>query len=543
MNNEKKLPNEYLHEVIQEENEDDENEDSLIEDAAKNHLIDFCIAFKQNYRANWHHEIIANELQKIESGEFQKEGKQILMIFAPPRHGKSEETSIDFPAWFLGRRPEKEIIVSSYSSELAQEFGSRTRDIVGNPNYQNIFDVTLKEDQQAKGRWKTDKGGSYTSVGIGGSITGFGADLFIIDDPIKNTEEAESEVFRNRVWNWFKTVAYTRLQPGGVMVIILTRWNFDDLAARILNEPEYSKKTKVISFPAIAEQDDEFRKEGEALWPERYNKEYLLSIKAVDLMQFSALYQQTPLMAEAQEFKQQYFRYFEFEEIKDKLETINIFIDPAISKQKNACDTGIIDLGKIKDKADWFILEDSSRKMDPGEISDIVFEKVIYYRKQFEGVIVNICVETIAYQEALAYWFKKEMALRQIYFNIKEIKTRTDKEQRIRGLIPFYKNGVIKHAQHLKGGKLETQLIMFPKGKIIDAVDALSFNTVFEKGVRKLSFGALDSVYNDNTNPITGISAPIITPMPNLASQRNLDARERRMANGMTIRRSETAAA
>jgi (2Fe-2S) ferredoxin len=142
----------------------------------------------------------------------------------------------------LGRNPDKEIITVSYSGELAQDFGSKTRSLVNSGVYQSIFNTRLKEDEQAKAKWKTQEGGSYTSVGVGGAITGRGANILIFDDPIKNREEAESEVYREKVWQFFTSTAYTRLEPKAVIIVILTRWHVDDLAGRIMENDELSKR-------------------------------------------------------------------------------------------------------------------------------------------------------------------------------------------------------------------------------------------------------------------------------------------------------------
>lgn len=156
--------------------------------------------------------------------------------------------------------------MTSYSAELALEFGSRTRQLVDSPPYQYIFDLKLQADEKSKAKWKTSTGGSYISVGVGGAITGRGADFFIIDDPLKNREEADSEVIREKQWKWFTSTAYTRLEPGGKVILILTRWHLDDLAGRILANDEFKKMTKVIKFPAIATENEAHRQENEPLW-------------------------------------------------------------------------------------------------------------------------------------------------------------------------------------------------------------------------------------------------------------------------------------
>lgn len=193
------------------------SEEELLIELAKRDLIDFEIATNPKYDPNWHHELIADKLMAVERGEIKR-----LMIFVPPRHGKSQQCSIDFPAHYLGRHPDGQIITTSYSSELAKDFGEQTRDLVASFEFQKIFSETrLKEDSTAKDKWKTDQGGYYIAVGVGGAITGRGAKIAIIDDPFKNREEAESQTMRDKVYNWYTSTLYTRLEPQGAIILIM----------------------------------------------------------------------------------------------------------------------------------------------------------------------------------------------------------------------------------------------------------------------------------------------------------------------------------
>ncbi|MAG45103.1 hypothetical protein CL633_04435, partial [bacterium] len=163
---------------------------------------------QREYKPSWLHEEIADKLEAVEQGKIKR-----LMLFVPPRHGKSQLASINFPAWYLGRNPRREIIIASYSGELATDFGGKTRELIADPIYRDIFSrVALKKDEKAKAKWLTTQKGSYTAVGVGGAITGRGADIFLIDDPLKNEEEAESELIRAKSWNWYRSTAYTRLE-------------------------------------------------------------------------------------------------------------------------------------------------------------------------------------------------------------------------------------------------------------------------------------------------------------------------------------------
>jgi hypothetical protein len=183
---------------------------------ARRHLGWFIKYHTDGYRENWHHKLIIEKLEAIERGEIKK-----LMIFVPPQNGKSTIASENFPAWFFGRNPKKAIIAASYNSDLAVSFGRKARNIVASQEYKNLFpNIFLAEDSKAAGQWNTNQGGEYTAVGIGGGTTGRRADVFLIDDPVKDKQEAESQTIQERNIGWYKSVAKTRLSPTGAIVVI-----------------------------------------------------------------------------------------------------------------------------------------------------------------------------------------------------------------------------------------------------------------------------------------------------------------------------------
>lgn len=196
-----------------------------------------------------HLDLVCEKLESIIEGKTKR-----LMIFMPPRHGKSMTVTETFPSFYLGKNPEKRVIEISYSGDLAQQFGKRNRDKVEEFG-PALFGHTISQVQATKTNWNLDNGmGGMISVGIGGSITGYGADLLIVDDPIKNRAEAESATYRDKLWDEYQSTVSTRLHAGGAVIIILTRWHEDDLAARLLN-PEYGKVEDwdIISLPAVCE--------------------------------------------------------------------------------------------------------------------------------------------------------------------------------------------------------------------------------------------------------------------------------------------------
>lgn len=243
-----------------------------------------------------HHERICDRLEAVERGDIDR-----LMIFMPPRHGKSELASKRFPAWCLGRDPKRQIIAASYNSDLANDFGRNVRNLVNEPEFSQVFPgVTLAPDSQAANRMNTNHKGAYVAAGVGTAVTGRGAHIALIDDPFKDREEADSERRRDLVWDWYRSTLYTRLMPGGAIVLIQTRWHEDDLAGRILEQE--ADQWEVLELPAISP-------EGTALWPEWYPIEALERIKAtVGPREFSALYQQRPQPDEGTFFRREWFQ-------------------------------------------------------------------------------------------------------------------------------------------------------------------------------------------------------------------------------------------
>lgn len=457
-------------------------ENRLLEIAAHDHLIDFSILTNHNYSPNWHHEIIADTLEDIESGEFVKQGNRILMIFVPPRHGKSEEASINFPAWFLGKNPMKEVITSSYSSELALDFGKKTRELVDSNTFSRIFNVRLKNDEHGSAKWKTNKGGSYTSVGIGGPITGRGADVLLIDDPIKNREEAESEIIRRKHWDWFISTAWTRLEPNGVVILILTRWHLEDLAGMILKDPTLKSLTKIIRFPAIAEEDEQYRKKGEALWPARYPlSELEMKRKSSGPYEWSSLYQQTPIMTANQEFKLTWFKSVTRQAVKRLNTKKFLTIDTALSKKDGSDYFGFCE-NYVDNQNNWNI---SAYKMrfNADEFVDFLF--TIQSKRKFD----KIGIEKTAYLVGLKPFIESEMKRRNIFFTIVELEHKgVQKELRIRGLIPRASNGQI----YLIEGEcddLKDQMVTFPRSTNDDVLDATAYQTqIVEDNLEKKKF-------------------------------------------------------
>lgn len=244
-----------------------------------------------------------------------------LALFMPPRHVKSTMVSRNFTAWYTARHANRRVMLTSYEAEFAATWGGKARAVLqefGQP----VFGVSVENRQQARNAWRLSNGSEMVTAGVGGSLTGRGADVLIVDDPVKNAQEAMSTTYRERSWDWYQSTAYTRLEPSGSVILIMTRWHEDDLAGRILaNAKNTGEQWRVIEFPAIAEEHDALgRKPGEALWPERYDVEDLERIKeAVGTYWWQALYQQQPSAPEGNMFRREWWRYWRelpaFEEV------------------------------------------------------------------------------------------------------------------------------------------------------------------------------------------------------------------------------------
>ena len=247
---------------------------------------------------NWLHlQYVRRQLARVTGGEIDR-----LMLFLPPRHGKSEMVTVRYSAWWLERDPVQRVIIGAYNQTLANKFSRKVRKIARER-------VALNRERVAVDDWETEAGGGLRAVGVGAGVTGMGGNLIIIDDPVKNREEASSPTYREKVWDWYTDDLYTRQEPGAAIVLIMTRWHEDDLAGRILNSEDAPNWT-VVKLPALAMPDDPLGREvGTALCPERYPLEEINKFKLVLGRSFHALYQQEPQEQEGEFFKRSWFDF------------------------------------------------------------------------------------------------------------------------------------------------------------------------------------------------------------------------------------------
>ena len=443
---------------------------------AKRYLLDFGKYVYEGYKTSWHIELICEALEHVLAGKI-----RFLIIECPPRHSKSLHVSQLFPAFAVGQNKDDSIIVSSYSGELAVDHGRETRNIIKSQAYKNVFNTTLAPDSDAKGKWNTDGKGAYNAVGVGGSITGRGAKYFIVDDPLKDRQEADSEVIREARWKWLRSVARTRLTPDGAMIIMHTRWHEDDIIGR-LTEVKESKEEWVdyfdylkdglqgakwvrLTLKAVAEEDEEYRKKGEVLWSEQYPLVELQDIKSsLGPYEWSALYQQVPVDDESREFKKEWFKQSSFEAIQKLEHRKFATIDTALRDKTSSDYTGVTRcFVTITD--DWHI-NGRRYRLDSRGILDLIF---MLHDEGFE----KIGIEEGAFLFAVKPFLDEEMKKRGVFPSIVPLKHhQTMKEVRIRGLIPRYAVGKI---YHIESEDLETEALSFPRGANDDVLDSVAY--------------------------------------------------------------------
>lgn len=293
-------------------------------DRARLGLAAFTKYTKPEYEINWHHRVLCNRLDRLYAGEIKR-----LMVFMPPRHGKSELVSRRFPAYLFGRNPNLSIIGTSYSADLASRLNRDVQRIMDSPEYGSLFPDTRLYGKNitsvAQGTYLRNSEifevvghtGVYRSAGVGGGITGMGGQIIVIDDPIKNQEEADSIVYRDKIWDWYTSTLATRLEKNGAILVTLTRWHEDDLAGRLLKlmkaDPAADQWT-VLNLEAVRETHfnaDDPREVGDPLWENKYDRLTLAGMKAsLGTRVWNALYQQRPSATEGSMVKRGWFKFY-----------------------------------------------------------------------------------------------------------------------------------------------------------------------------------------------------------------------------------------
>jgi len=423
---------------------------------AADSLIGFTTYTLPKYRAADHHLRLAAGLEAVESGEIDR-----LMVTMPPRHGKSELVSRRFPAWFLGRNPEAAIIAASYNAELAADFGRKVREIIQSDAARRVFrDLDLRGDNKAADRFGTTEGGEYFAVGVGGATTGRGADVFLIDDPVKNREDADSEAKRRAAKDWYRSTAYTRLMPGGRIVMVLTRWNEGDLAGWQLEEMAAGgDQWHRIDMPAI-------NSAGEPLWPQRYPLPALERIRrAVGPRDWSALYQQRPAPETGDYFRREWLRPVAKMPPKESLRIYGAS-DYAVTSDGGDFTVHVV-LGMDADGRLWLL--DLWRRQ---AASDVWIEAFCDLAKQWRPL--GWAEETGQIKAGVGPFLDRRQRERGAYVARTQFPTRGDKAVRAQSI----RGRMALEGLHIPAGApwradFEAEMMSFPAGKHDDQVDAL----------------------------------------------------------------------
>ncbi len=421
---------------------------------ARASLIDFTRYTKPDYQAAECHRLIAAGFEAVERGDCRR-----LIIEAPPQHGKSELVSRRGPAWYLGRHPDSRVVNASYNSEFATDIGRDVRNIVGDPEFRNVFpDVTLSADSTAANRWHTNKGGLYVSVGVEGALTGRGFNLGGIDDPFKDRADADSETKRDAVWAWYVSVFLTRQAKDAAIILTNTRWHEDDLTGRILAKAQQTgEHWEVIKLPAI--------KDGKALWPEGKPLEMLQMLRAtLPARDWLSLYQQTPTADEGTYFKAEWFRRY-----NDVPDSLNIYItgDFAITDDADADYTEIAVWG-VDTKSNIYALDWWTGQKDPAEWCDRLLDLVQRWGPQFfVGERANI-------EKTVVPFLNQRMRDRNIYCATEFVSAAGNKEAKARSFQAIQSLGQVYWPHTDWAERSIDQMLRFPAAKNDDVVDACS---------------------------------------------------------------------
>ena len=321
-----------------------------------------------------HHKIFAEKLEKVANGEIKR-----LIVNMPPRHTKSEFASVHFPAWIMGRKPDMKVMQTTHTGELAVRFGRKVRNLMDSQEFSHLFpDVRLKPDNKSAGRWETNHGGEYFAAGVGGAVTGRGADLLIIDDP-HSEQDALSPPMLNACYEWYTSGPRQRLQPKGSIVIVMTRWSTIDLTAQLIDhmkEP-MADQWEIIEFPAIFPETDN------VLWPEFWDRKELDGVKAsLPVSKWNAQWLQNPTAEEGAIIKREWWRKWEEDNIPPVKYIIQSY-DTAFSKKESADYSAISTWGVFQlneDEGDHIILMDSNKgRWDFPELKRIAWEEYKYW--------------------------------------------------------------------------------------------------------------------------------------------------------------------
>lgn len=460
-----------------------EAEDKLIIDACRNDLLSYCMTLYPKFVNNDFAEAVAYEIQNCIEGDVDR-----LMIFAPPRHGKSFITSETAPAWFLGKYPDKKVIAASHTARLSEDMGMLVRNNINNPVHQTVFgqQAMIDKSKAAADNFRTVVGGQFFGVGVGGTPIGKGADLYIIDDPIRSRADVESEQQREDLKSWYSSAVLSRLEGKGKIILMHQRWHPDDLAGYLLRE-HADDGWRVVSFPAIIEDEEDKaidylgRDYGEVLIPQLHSAEKLKRLRDNMLKRdWLSMYQQRPAEASGDKFNEGMIQKYESDPqmIRQNM-NVYITVDPADSKNKGSDYTAMCVIGLGAD-GNYYLLDMVRDRLDLGERA----ETLMYLHRFWRPIAVGY--ESYGAQADIQY-IRTIQEHENYRFPITKLSgTTMRKFDRIERLIPdmnngrwYFPNGI--HKTNKQGFQydalddmVQQEMLPFPLGKHDDGVDALS---------------------------------------------------------------------
>jgi predicted phage terminase large subunit-like protein len=405
-----------------------------------------------------HHKRIADKFNKLASGEIKR-----LIINMPPRHTKSEFGSYLLPAWMVGKNPKLKIIQSTNTTELSVRFGRKAKALIDSPEYQKVFKTKLREDSQAAGKWETAQGGEYYAAGVGSAITGRGADLLIIDDPHSEQDAMNAQALE-RTYEWYTSGPRQRLQPGGSIIVIMTRWNEKDLTGRLLNAQKEVKadQWEIVEFPAIMPS-------GQPVWPEYWKIEDLESVKAsIPLSKWNAQYMQNPTSEEGALIKREWWRPWEDEELPP-LEHVIQSYDTAFMKKQTADYSAITTWGVFRpsedDPPNLILVDAVKARYEFPELRRVALEQYGYWNPE------TVIIESKASGLPLTYELRK-MGIPVINFTPSK---GNDKHTRVNAVSPMFESGLIWAPKEMEfAQEVIEECAAFPYGDHDDLVDSMT---------------------------------------------------------------------
>ena len=431
-------------------------EEKRKESAIKNDFMSFVKYMWPDFIEGSHHKIMAEKFNKVATGDLKR-----IVINMAPRHTKSEFASYLLPSWMIGKNPKLKIIQATHTTELAVRFGRKAKNLIDSQEYQKIFQTKLREDSKAAGRWETNEGGEYFAAGVGGSITGRGADLLIIDDPHSEQDALNTNALE-RTWEWYTSGPRQRLQPGGIIVVVMTRWNTKDLTGKLINAQKESKadQWEVIEFPAILPND-------KPLWPEYWKLEELEGVKAgLPIGKWNAQYQQNPTAEEGSIIKREWWNLWD----KDlpPLHHVIQSYDTAFLKKETADYSAITTWGVFyptEDSGPNLILLDVVKdRFEFPELRRVALEQYNYWKPE------SVIVEGKASGMPLTFELRKQ-GIPVINYTPSR---GNDKHARVNAVAPLFESGQVWATDDKFAEEVIEECAAFPYGDHDDLVDSMT---------------------------------------------------------------------